>query len=193
VKERIRLVSRYFREPTFVDFEDNFTYEEVASEPWLYEGVSVRWSGQTRTYRVTGDAIRFTLLVGYETERMLEGTVPVIVTDNQDIRPGGIELIGRVSYSRRRDRADSNKHAPDRREGRSLMRAVVERVRAASVRVEGHVVGAIERGLLVYVGVEQNDTDRDLVYVATKVAGARIFRTSEGRMNLALSDLPGAR
>ena len=98
VKERIRLVSRYFREPTFVDFQDNFTYAEVASEPWLYEGVHVRWSGQTSEIRVTGDAIRFTLLVGYDTGRALEGMVPVLVTDNRDIRPGGIELIGRVSY-----------------------------------------------------------------------------------------------
>ena len=98
VKERVRLVSRYFREPTFVDFQDNFTYEEVASEPWLYNGAYVRWSGQTRDIRVTGDAIRFTLLVGYEAERTLDGTVPVLVTDNRDIRPGGIELIGRISY-----------------------------------------------------------------------------------------------
>ena len=69
------------------------------------------------------------------------------------------------------------------------MRAVVERVRAASVEVDGRIVGAIDRGLLVYVGVEQHDTDRDVVYVASKVAGARIFPDADGRMNLALSDL----
>ena len=69
------------------------------------------------------------------------------------------------------------------------MRAVVERVRAASVQVDGRIVGAIDRGLLVYVGVEQHDADRDVAYVASKVAGARVFPDAEGRMNLALSDL----
>ncbi len=98
VKERIRLVAGYFREPTFVDFRDNFTYAQVASEPWLYEGVYVRWSGQTSNIRVGEEAITFTLLVGYETERVLEGTVPVTVPFAADVEPGAVELIGRVSY-----------------------------------------------------------------------------------------------
>lgn len=96
VKERIRLVSSYFRTPTFVDFRDNFTYAEVASEPWLYEGCHVRWSGQTSNIDVTADAITFTLLVGYERERVLEGTVPVTVPFTADVQPGSVELIGRV-------------------------------------------------------------------------------------------------
>jgi len=96
VKERIRLVSSYFREPTFVDFSDNFTYDEVAAEPWLYEGCYVRWSGQTSNIRVQTDAISFTLLVGYEDERVLEGTVQVVVPFTADVQPGAVELIGRV-------------------------------------------------------------------------------------------------
>lgn len=72
------------------------------------------------------------------------------------------------------------------------MRAVVQRVRTAAVRVDGQVVGAIDRGLLVYVGMAQNDTDRDVAYLASKVAGARIFPDAAGRMNLALSDLANA-
>ncbi len=98
VKERIRLVARFFREPTFVDFRDNFTYTEVASEPWLYDGVYVRWSGQTSNIRVGEEAITFTLLVGYETERVLEGTVPVTVPFAAEVQPGAVELIGRISY-----------------------------------------------------------------------------------------------
>ncbi len=98
VKERIRLVARYFREPTFVDFRDNFSYVEVASEPWLYEGVYVRWSGQTSNIRVGEEAITFTLLVGYETARVLEGTVPVTVPFAAEVEPGAVELIGRLSY-----------------------------------------------------------------------------------------------
>jgi hypothetical protein len=96
VKERIRLVSGYFRTPTFVDFRDNFSYDEVAAQPWLYEGCHVRWRGQTSNIDVGGDAIRFTLLVGYESERVLEGTVPVSVPFTADIQPGAVELIGRV-------------------------------------------------------------------------------------------------
>lgn len=96
VKERVRLVSSYFRTPTFVDFQDNFDYDEVAAEPWLYEGCFVRWRGQTSNIEVTDDAIRFTLLVGYEDERVLEGTVPVVVPFTADVQPGPIELIGRV-------------------------------------------------------------------------------------------------
>jgi len=99
VKERIRLVSSYFREPSFVDFQDNFSYDEVAAEPWLYEGCYVRWSGQTSNIRTTAEAISFTLLVGYEQQQVLEGTVPVTVPFTADIQPGSVELIGRVAQS----------------------------------------------------------------------------------------------
>jgi len=96
LKERIRLVTSYFRTPTFVNFRDNFSYDEVAAEPWLYDGCHVRWSGQTSNIDVADDAIRFTLLVGYESERVLEGTVPVTVPFTADVQPGAVELIGRV-------------------------------------------------------------------------------------------------
>jgi hypothetical protein len=98
VKERVRLVRSYFRTPTFVDFRDNFTYDEVAAEPWLYDGCHVRWSGQTSNISVTSEAISFTLLVGYESERILEGTVPVVVPFSADVQPGPVELIGQVDY-----------------------------------------------------------------------------------------------
>ena len=99
IKERARLLSSYFTEPTFVDFADNFTYAEVAREPWLYDGCYVRWSGQVSNISASDDAIRFTLLVGYEDERILEGTVPVRVPFAADIQPGPIELIGHVSFA----------------------------------------------------------------------------------------------
>ena len=98
LKERARLLSSYFTEPTFVDFTDNFTYSEVAGEPWLYDGCHVRWSGQVSNIAVSDDAIRFTLLVGYEDERILEGTVPVRVPFAADVQAGPIELIGRVNF-----------------------------------------------------------------------------------------------
>jgi tetratricopeptide (TPR) repeat protein len=97
VKERARLLGGYFGVPTFVDFRDNFTYADVAAEPWLYESCYVRWSGQVSNLVSSGDATRFTLLVGYEDERVLEGTVPVTVPFAADITLGPVELIGRLS------------------------------------------------------------------------------------------------
>lgn len=69
------------------------------------------------------------------------------------------------------------------------MRTVIQRVRTASVVVDGAVVGAIDHGLLVYVGVEEGDGPADLELVARKVAGLRAFEDAEGRMNLALDQL----
>lgn len=72
------------------------------------------------------------------------------------------------------------------------MRAVVQRVSHASVSVAGTVTGAIERGLLVLVGVAVDDDDRDADAVAAKIAGLRIFDDAAGAMNLALADVGGA-
>jgi D-tyrosyl-tRNA(Tyr) deacylase len=71
------------------------------------------------------------------------------------------------------------------------MRAVVQRVSEASVTVEGKRVGAIEKGLLVYLGVAGGDTERDADYLADKVAGLRIFTDSEDKMNLSVQDIGG--
>lgn len=69
------------------------------------------------------------------------------------------------------------------------MRAVIQRVRAASVVVDGAITGAIDRGLLVYVGVEEGDGHSDLQFVAKKVAGVRVFEDAAGKMNLSLDQL----
>jgi len=71
------------------------------------------------------------------------------------------------------------------------MRAVVQRVSEASVTVEGKRVGAIEKGLLVYLGVAGGDTERHADYLADKVAGLRIFTDSEDKMNLSVQDIGG--
>jgi D-tyrosyl-tRNA(Tyr) deacylase len=71
------------------------------------------------------------------------------------------------------------------------MRAVVQRVKHACVRVDGEVVGQIEGGLLVLLGVEDADTDEDIKYLAEKVANLRIFEDSEEKMNLSLIDVDG--
>ena len=63
------------------------------------------------------------------------------------------------------------------------MRAVVQRVSEARVTVDGQIVGQIERGLLVLLGVEQGDESKDLNYIADKLIGLRIFENEAGLMN----------
>jgi D-aminoacyl-tRNA deacylase len=72
------------------------------------------------------------------------------------------------------------------------MRAVVQRVSRACVTVGGETVGQIGAGLLVLLGVGQDDTDSDASYLAEKVATLRIFEDSQGKMNLAVSEIGGA-
>lgn len=72
------------------------------------------------------------------------------------------------------------------------MRAVVQRVSTASVSVGGEFTGRIGRGFLVLLGIAADDSQEDLIYVAQKVIGLRIFEDSEGKMNLSLSEVGGA-
>lgn len=71
------------------------------------------------------------------------------------------------------------------------MRAVVQRVRAARVTVDGAEVGRVGEGLLVYLGVGRGDGDADLEYLAAKVAGLRVFRDERGAMNLSVREAGG--
>ncbi len=72
------------------------------------------------------------------------------------------------------------------------MRAVVQRVRRAAVRVNGRVCGAIEQGLLVLVGVGRNDGPAEAAALAEKIAHLRIFDDAAGRMNRSLLEIGGA-
>ncbi|MFT3767278.1 MAG: D-aminoacyl-tRNA deacylase [Minicystis sp.] len=71
------------------------------------------------------------------------------------------------------------------------MRAVVQRVRRARVEVGSEVTGAIERGLVAFVGAADGDGDADLAYVVNKVVGLRVFPDDEGKMRHALADIGG--
>ena len=71
------------------------------------------------------------------------------------------------------------------------MRAVVQRVASAGVKVAGEIVGEIDRGFLVLLGVGTDDADADAVALAEKIAGLRIFEDDAGKMNLALDDVGG--
>jgi len=72
------------------------------------------------------------------------------------------------------------------------MRSVVQRVSSASVTVDGEVVGAIDRGVLILVGVQRGDTEADALATARKIAGLRIFPSETKAMDRALSDVDGA-
>lgn len=72
------------------------------------------------------------------------------------------------------------------------MRAVVQRVTSASVRVEERVVAAIGAGMVVLVGVGTGDTDEDAAYLAEKTAGLRIFDDEQGKMNRSIVQAQGS-
>lgn len=71
------------------------------------------------------------------------------------------------------------------------MRVVLQRSKEAKVTVEGEVVGRIESGLVLLVGVTHEDTEQDARYLADKIAGLRIFEDADGKMNLSLLDVGG--
>lgn len=71
------------------------------------------------------------------------------------------------------------------------MRAVVQRVSQASVNVDNSDVGQINNGLLVLLGISNEDTDKDVDYILRKILGLRIFDDSEGIMNLSVKDIQG--
>ena len=72
------------------------------------------------------------------------------------------------------------------------MRAVLQRVTRACVRVGGEVVGEITGGLVVLLGIARDDTEQDAKYLVEKIAGLRIFEDSDGRMNLSVVETGGA-
>ena len=71
------------------------------------------------------------------------------------------------------------------------MRLLVQRVRRASVFVEGACIGSIEHGLLVFVGVGSNDTSDDVTHLASKLLKLRIFEDDQGRLNRSLVEVSG--
>jgi len=72
------------------------------------------------------------------------------------------------------------------------VRAVIQRVTEASVTVDGQIVGSIQQGFVVLLGVSESDTQDDVIWIAGKIAGLRVFEDSGGKMNLALADVGGA-
>lgn len=71
------------------------------------------------------------------------------------------------------------------------MRAVVQRAGRSFVEVNGKVVGKINSGLVVFVGISVNDEEDDCSYLADKICGLRIFEDSQGKMNLSIKETGG--
>ena len=72
------------------------------------------------------------------------------------------------------------------------MRAVVTRVNAAAVRIDGEVHGQIDRGYLILLGIAPQDTEADAARLAEKIVHLRVFSDAAGKMNLALADVGGS-
>lgn len=71
------------------------------------------------------------------------------------------------------------------------MKAVIQRVKKASVTVDGKVVGSINTGLVVLLGIHENDTINELQWIADKILKLRIFDDSDGKMNISVKDVDG--
>ena len=71
------------------------------------------------------------------------------------------------------------------------MRAILTRVKSASVTIDGEVVGKIGKGFLILLGVGPNDTEKECRYLAEKALGLRIFEDENGKMNLGLDSVGG--
>jgi len=71
------------------------------------------------------------------------------------------------------------------------LRAVVQRVSRAQVTVAGEITGEIGCGFLVLLGVAEDDTQDDVIFLAAKIAGLRVFEDEAGKMNLSLADVGG--
>jgi D-tyrosyl-tRNA(Tyr) deacylase len=71
------------------------------------------------------------------------------------------------------------------------MRAVIQRVSEASVKVDGNICGAIGKGLLVFFGIEDADSQEDIEWLSNKIIQLRIFEDTVGVMNISLNDIQG--
>lgn len=72
-----------------------------------------------------------------------------------------------------------------------FVKVVIQRVKEARVEVNGEIVGQIQQGLLLLVGIEKGDREEDVVKVANKIVKMRIFEDSYGKMNLSIQDIQG--
>jgi tetratricopeptide (TPR) repeat protein len=103
LKEKAKLFRDYLRKPDFVTFRDNFTYQQVMAAPSLYNDCYVRWKGKVSNLQVTDAVITFDFLVGYQTEKVLDGIVPVTMHFAANIQNAeALEIIAKISTNGRK-------------------------------------------------------------------------------------------
>ena len=71
------------------------------------------------------------------------------------------------------------------------MRVVAQRVSKAQVSIEGNVVGKIDKGLLIFLGITHRDNEKDAKWLVNKISGLRIFSDEDGKMNKSIEDIEG--
>ena len=71
------------------------------------------------------------------------------------------------------------------------MRVVIQRVKSASVSIQGNVKCQIKKGLLIFLGIQKDDTDNDVIWLCNKISSLRIFSDDYGKMNLSVKDVNG--
>ncbi len=71
------------------------------------------------------------------------------------------------------------------------MRTVIQRVKKASVEIDGNIFNSINAGLLIFVGIEENETEEDLSWLSTKIANLRVFNDADGVPNISVKDTDG--
>jgi tetratricopeptide (TPR) repeat protein len=97
VKDQAKILRSMLRPPSFDTYTAGFTFNEVAREPWLYEGLHVLWRGRISGLNTTADRIAFNLLVGYEDGQTMEGMTPVAVRFETFLDPSLTTVVlGRV-------------------------------------------------------------------------------------------------
>lgn len=72
------------------------------------------------------------------------------------------------------------------------MRLVIQRVTEARVEINGEIIGSIGTGMVILVGISQEDTEDDVIYLVRKVRNMRIFEDSQGKMNLSIDQVKGS-
>ena len=100
VKDHISLIITQLKTPDFTNYQDPFDYEQVVSDPLRYNGVYIRWKGRVANLVVSDELMSLDLLVGFDTGRVVRGTIPVILDFAVSLQGGeSVEVIARVNIT----------------------------------------------------------------------------------------------